>query len=184
MRNIYSNSGHITNAMQQWQILEERDQEQEIIRNKKIIDLSNFINFLTRKNHDVLLGINANEPNILYHNGVSQLLQRTKLIDIIDENNGLCKVPNTYIRGRHRIDYFFCADYISSFIDRCGIASFNEVTSFDHRGVFIDLRLQDFLKKSYASISKASSRTFQSTNTKRVIKYKQYLKKSSIKNLT
>ena len=80
--------------MQQWQILEERDQEQEIIRNKKIIDLSNFINSLTRKKHEVLLGIDENEPSILYNNGVSQLVQRTNLIDIIDENHGLYKIPN------------------------------------------------------------------------------------------
>ena len=46
---------------------------------------------------------------ILYNNEVSQLLQRTKLIDIIDEFHGLYKVPNTYIGGRHRIDFFLVA---------------------------------------------------------------------------
>ena len=55
------NAGPITNAKQQWQILEERDQEQEDIRQKTIIDLSNFINSLTQKHHEVLLGIDANE---------------------------------------------------------------------------------------------------------------------------
>ena len=59
------NAGPITNAKQQWQIIEERDQEQEDIRNKTIIDLSNFINALTQKHHEVLLGIDTNELNIL-----------------------------------------------------------------------------------------------------------------------
>ena len=152
--------------MQQWKILEERDQEQESIRDKTIIHLLNFINSLTRKNHEVLLGTDANEPNILYNNGVSQLLQHTKLIEIINENHELCKVPNTYIRGHHRIDYFFCTYYISSFINRSSITSFNKVTPSDHRGVFIDLHLQDFLKNSYALTSKASYPTLQSTNEK------------------
>ena len=121
------------------------------------------------------MGIDANEPNILYNNGVSQFLQRTKLIDIIDEVHGLYKVPNTYLRGRHRIDFFLATKYISTFIDRSGVTSFNEVTTSDHRGKIIDLRLRDYLKNSYASISNASSRTLQSKNTKNVVKYKQHL---------
>ena len=43
------NADPTTNAMQQWQILEERDQEHEDNRHKIIIDLFSFINSLTRK---------------------------------------------------------------------------------------------------------------------------------------
>ena len=93
---------------------------------KKIIDLSNFITFLTSKHYEVILGIDANEPNILYNNGVSQLLQRIKLIDIIDEVHGLYKVPNTYIRGRNRFDFLISTEYIYTFIVRSGITQFNE----------------------------------------------------------
>ena len=99
-------AGSITNAKQQWKILEERNQEHEDIRNKTIIDHSNFINSLTNKNHEVLLSIDVNAPNILYTKAVSQLLQCTKLIDVIDEFHALYKIPNTYIRGHHRIDFF------------------------------------------------------------------------------
>ena len=102
----------------------------------------------SHKNYEVLLGIDANEPNIIYNNGISQLLQRTKLIDIIDEFHGLYKVSNTYIRGHHRIYFFLATKYISIFIDISGITSFNEVTTSDYRRKFIDLRLRDFLKKS------------------------------------
>ena len=115
--------------------------------------------FAHKKKYEVPLGIDANEPSILHNNGLSQFLQHTKLIDIIDKNYRLYKVSNTHIRGRHRIDYFFCIDQISSFIDRSVIPSFNEITSSDHRGIFLDLRLQDFPKNSYSSISKAFSRT-------------------------
>ena len=71
------NTGPITNAKQQWQIFEERNQEHEDIRNKIIIDISNFINSLTHKHHEVLLGVDVNKSNILYNNGVSQLLHCT-----------------------------------------------------------------------------------------------------------
>ena len=65
---------------------------------------------LKRKKHEVILGINANEPNTLYNNRVSQLLHRTKLIDIIDYKHGPYKEPNTYVRERHRSDYIFCIE--------------------------------------------------------------------------
>ena len=114
----------------------------------KIFDLSNFINSLTRKKHEILLGVDTNEPNVLYNNGVSQLLQRTILIDIINENYGLYKVYNKYLRGRHRIDYFFYTDYTTSFIDISGITSFNEATSSNHQGIFIDLRLKEYSSRT------------------------------------
>ena len=79
------------------------------------------------------MGIDTNESNILYNNGVSQLLQRTNLFDIFDHKQGIYNEPNTHIRGRHRIDYTFCTEYISSFIDRSGYIFFNEVTTSDHR---------------------------------------------------
>lgn len=125
--------------------------------NNKYIKLHQFAH---KKKYEVLLSIDANEHSILHNNGVSKFLQHTKLIDIIDKNYRLYKASNTLIRGRHRIDYFFCIDWISSFIDRSVITSFNEITSSDHRGIFLDLRLQDFPKNSYSSISKDFPRTF------------------------
>ena len=83
-------------------MFKERNQIHEDIRHKTIIDLSNFINSVTQH----FLDIDANKPNKLYNNGVSQLLQRTQLIDTIDEFHWLYKVHNTYIRGRYRIDFF------------------------------------------------------------------------------
>ena len=103
------------------------------IRYQTIIKLSKFIDSIKKENDEVTLGINTNEPNILYNYGVSQILQRTNLIDIFDHKQGTYNEPNTHIRRRHRIDYIFCTEYISSFIDRSGHISFNEVTISDHR---------------------------------------------------
>ena len=49
------------------------------------------------------------------------------------------------MRGRQRIA-FFCSEYIYTFLDKYGITPFNEVTSSDHRGLFLDLKLKTFLK--------------------------------------
>ena len=61
-------------------------------------------------------------------------------------------------------------------MDKSGITPFNEITSFDHRGLFLDLRLKAFLKKSYTTLPDHSSRQLQSSHTNNVINYKQHLK--------
>ena len=103
----------------------------QISNNHKVIKIHRF--YKKKQNDEVILGINTNKPNILYNYGVSQILQRTNLIDIFDHKQGTYNEPNTHIRRRHRIDYIFCTEYISSFIDRSGHISFNEVTTSDHR---------------------------------------------------
>lgn len=85
------------------------------------------------------------------------------LLDIVAHKYDIYKEPNTDKRGHHRIDYIFCTEYIYSIINRCGITFFNEEISSDHRELFIDLRLQDFLN-SYLSITNSYSRKIQSTN--------------------
>ena len=142
-----------------------------------MINLSNFINSLTTKSHEVLLGIDTNAPNILYNNEVQQLLQHTKLIDVIDHNHEIYKVPSTCLKGIYRTVYYFCTECISTFIDRSRITPFNEVTTSDHRRFFLDIRLRNFFKNLYTSISSYSFTTLQPINTQSVIRYKQHLKR-------
>ena len=169
------NAGTTTNIIQQWKRLEEQDLEGTNIRDLMIIDLAKFITTLHNKKQEIIVGIDANETNEKSKNGVDKLLHLTKLIDVISQKHGIRKESNIYIRGRRRIESLLCSEHIYTFIDKSGITSFNELTSFDHRGLFIDLRLQDFLKNSHIALTDHSSRPLQSSNTKNVIKYKRHL---------
>ena len=119
--------------MQQWQRLEEQNLEDTNIRDLMIIDLAKFITKLHDKTHEIIVGIDTNEANEKPKNGLDKLLQLTKLIDVISQQHGIRKEPNTYIRGRKRIDFLLCSEHIYTFIDKRSISPFNELTSSDHR---------------------------------------------------
>jgi len=104
-----------------------------------IIDLLSFINALQKQQHEIIVGINTNELNDQPNNRVAKILHLTNLIDVTSQKHGIRKEPNIYFRGSKRISFLFCSEYLSTFIKKCGIVSFNEVTFFDHRGLFIDL---------------------------------------------
>ena len=159
-------AGASTNIRQQWQRLEEQNLEDTNIRDLMINDLAEFIIILLNKKHEIIVGIDANEANDQPKNGVDKLLQLTKLIDVISQQHGIRKEHNTHIRGRKRIEFLLCSEHIYTFIDKSGITPFNEITSFDHRGFFLDLRLKAFLKKSYIALPDHSSRPLQSSNKK------------------
>ena len=84
------------------------------------------------KKHEIIVGIDANEANDKPKNGVDKI-HLTKLIDVISQQYGVRKEPNTYIRGRKRIKFLLCSEHIYTFIDKCGINPFNEIISSDHR---------------------------------------------------
>ena len=141
-----------------------------------ITDLADFITNLIKKQHEIIVGIDSNEANDQPKNRVDKLFQLTKLIDVISQQHGIRKEPNTHIRGRKRIDFLFYSKHIYTFIDKSGITPFNKITTSDHRGLFLDLRLKSFLKKSYIALPDHSSQPLQSSNTNNVINYKRHLK--------
>ena len=174
-QNSIKHTGPSTNIRQHWQRLEEENLKDTNIRDLMINDLAEFISILLSKKHEIIVGIDANEANNQPKNCVDKLLQLTKLIDVISQQHGIRKGPNTHIRGRKHIEFFLCSEHIYTFIDKSGITPFNEITSSDHRGFFLDLRLKAFLKNAYFALPDHSSRPLQSSNTKNVLSYKRHL---------
>ena len=142
------NVGLKTNTMQQWQRLEEKNLEDKNIRELMIRDLANFINNLQQHKYEVIVEIDSNESNDQPKNRVDTLLHFTKLIDIISQQHGIKKEPNTRLSGSKCIEFVLCSKHISIFIDKCGITLFNEIKFSDHRGLFLDLHLTSFLKNN------------------------------------
>ena len=115
------NAGPTTNIIQQWQRLEKQNLEDANIRDLMSIYLAEFITTLHNKKYEIIVGIDANEANDQTKNWVDKLLHFTKLIDVITQQHGILKEPNTYIRGRKRIEFVLCSEHIYTFIDRCDI---------------------------------------------------------------
>ena len=53
--------------------------------------------------------------------------------------------PYTHKRGSKRIDFVFCTKLINPIHQKCGILPFDTVTVSDHRSIYLDINLFDFL---------------------------------------
>ena len=73
---------------------------------KTTIDLTKFITTLTNKEHDIVLGIDANEVNISSKNMISKLYHSCNLMDNLELKYDTSKAPNTYRRRLGRIGFF------------------------------------------------------------------------------
>ena len=142
-----SNTGVSTAHLQQWDILEERNQESENIRYKMLEDLMLFINEIKSITHEVLLLVDANEDFISSECGLSKFTQSTNMTDPIFNKHGNHLEPNTHKNGVSRIDYAFCTPHLEKFIIRCGITPFDLFTSSDHRGLYLDINMFSIFKR-------------------------------------
>ena len=99
-----------------------------------------FTNELISPNHEVLLLVDANEAFISSECEFFKLTRSTNLTDPIFNKYGSHLEPNTHKSYIFRIDYAFCIHHLENFMIRCGITPFNFFTSFDHRGLYLNLK--------------------------------------------
>ena len=103
-----------------------------------IEDLGIYIVQLIDKQHEVLLFIDANEPNI-YCSGINKLIRRTKMIDLVIVRHGYVHEPKTHQHDFDKIDVALCTRLIISFITKRSITPFDQISPSDHRGIYFDI---------------------------------------------
>ena len=62
------------------------------------------------------------------------------------------------------------------FVTACGITSYDTVSPSDHRGEFLNIRLQQFLANSFQEVTDHTSRKLQTRDSAGVITYKEHLR--------
>jgi hypothetical protein len=67
------------------------------------------------------------------------------LVDSVSYHHGTDGKVATHSRSNNRLDYVLCTHAVAPSIWRCGVLPFNFVTCSDHRGVFIDVDIDEFL---------------------------------------
>ena len=85
--------------------------------------------------------------------GIAKLVSDCNLNDPIAQAHGHINEPETYIRGKDRIDFLCCTLTIAAFVTACGITAYDEIAPSDHRGEFIDIKLQNFLANSFQEVT-------------------------------
>ena len=94
-----------------------------------------------------------------------KLVSDCNLMDPITQEHGYINELETYIRGKDRIDFIFCTLNIAAFVTACGITS-----------QFLDIRLQQFLAKSFQEVADHTSRKLQTRDSAGIVTYKEHLR--------
>ena len=109
-------------------------------------------------------------------------MQKWKLFDPLDHKHGNTCDSKSFLRGSDRTDLLSCSLAILTKVMRCGLTGFNDVTTSNHCGFFLDITRDVLLKGKATTISSPFERQLQSKSPKSVRKYKHYLQKQVIKN--
>ena len=129
-----------------------------------------------------MLAIDGNEPFFNSSRGISRICREYKLFDPLDHKHGDACDSKSFLRGSDRIDFILCSLAILTTVLRCGLIEFNNITSSDHCGFFLDLSRDVLLKGKATTIPSPFEHQLQLKSPKSVRKYKDYLQKQVIKN--
>jgi hypothetical protein len=95
--------------------------------------------------------------------GMNAVVAKFGLVDSTAYHHGIEGEIPTYSRSNSRLDYILCSHGLAPSIWRCGILPFNFVISSDHRGVFIDVNIDNFLGGDPSPLMSAALRGISST---------------------
>ena len=172
-----STAGEKTAYMQQWAVLRQKGHGKPNPRQTHLDDLCQHIQTLRTDGHSIILLMDANEEFHHRQQYLATFTQRAGLTDIIYTRftDSDTPPPRTYKRGQYCIDYALTSWDLIPYIEQCGYTPFDEVSVSDHRGIFVDIRLNDFLQCRPASIQPPSLRTLSTTNPRNIRCYKATL---------
>jgi endonuclease/exonuclease/phosphatase family metal-dependent hydrolase len=88
-----------------------------------------------KEDHQIILGGNFNDEIGLDMNGITRVIAKHNLTDVMPTSLGDAKEPATYARGTRRIDYIFMSADVASLVQSCGTKPFNHRFFSDHRGL-------------------------------------------------
>ena len=85
--------------------------------------------------------IDGNESFEKSKRGIDKLCRECRFYDVIEHRFNNMKIPNIYIAGSKCIDFILVSFNILKPITRCGMSTFGETTSSDHRALLKKTRI-------------------------------------------
>jgi hypothetical protein len=73
--------------------------------------------------------------------GMAQIQRELRLMDIMAYHHGIANHPNSWIRGKDRINFPLGTKHVAKSVTRCGYDQFNFRISSDHRGTYYVVRV-------------------------------------------
>ena len=146
----------------------------ESIASLTITHIEIFISKLTKLNHQVIIWIDANEVFKSNADDIARLFKKCNLINPISTKHGTARESHTYARGSDRIDYFAYTSEIYKFITKWGILSFCTIMTSDHRGLYLDIYIIQYLRNPFIDLVKNNNRLLSSTHPKKWLNIKKF----------
>ena len=161
---------------QQWRHMITNEIPNPDPRQATLDDLSKRISELHQRNHAIILNIDANEHMYQTRNSkLPQWIQTNQLIDIHATLHGFTDEPETYKRGSHRIDFTLISHNLLEYITAAGILPYNTLGKGDHRALYTDVHMEQYLDDTMENINKRVPRTLTTKNPKAVKLYREKL---------
>ena len=139
-------------------------------RKQVVLDIVKALQEDIRLHRHIIICGDINE-NITTMKGFNKAMIDLGLQNIITKEVGLSTPFRTHNRGQGIIDGVWTSPTLLPNIVRCGIAPFNHIFSSDHRGIFLDLNMHQFLDSSSVPLLSHAYRRLKYTVPKRVESY-------------
>ena len=94
------------------------------------------------------------------------------MIDLVIVRHGYVHEPKTHQRDFDKIDVALCIRLIISFITKRSITPFDQISQFDHRGIYLDIQVKALLQDNIVS-STLTSRILSTKSPNNVSTYKK-----------
>jgi exonuclease III len=159
-------SGPMTAWMQQWTILRESGMAAPDPVKSFYQDLEQELQSWAQKEYEILLMLDANEHIGEKPGGISQIIAKFKLTDLVLQRHPEKEIPNTYARGSRRIDYIFGTPKVAQNCAQVGILPYGTGFSSDHRGIFIRVDMEKILSTSVSASESIYARKLQNATPK------------------
>ena len=160
-------------AWEQQRLLLEKSKIFTNPRQQVIVEFLEVLKQDLHKGFSLLVLSDLNE-GIADNEGTNQKFYDLGLINILEEKYK--HLPKTHKEGSKAIDHIWGTSDVVSNVEACGYAPFNAISFSDHRGVFVDINLQNLLPEHEIKLPQVQCRTLKSTNPRRVKDYNKLLK--------
>ena len=177
VKNSIGKAGPSTAYAQQWHLLRIRGIAEPDPNKQFLADLGKRIDNLKEAGSEIILMLDANDSLQSASSKFTRWVREKELVDLHLLRHGNDEEPPTYARGSKRIDYILATSKIAEYMSKAGILPLHDFCTSDHRALFVDIELQEYLKGDPNPFAPQSSRAIQSNDPRAVRRYREQLQK-------
>ena len=137
----------LTVIKQQWLLFQQKNRTKIYPHDASITDLIIVIKRKQKDHHEIIVTVDGNESFVSSKGGMTRLCKVCKLYDLLNHCHNLPTNSSTYIRETKQIDYILVSINILKETTQCGMTTFSEITTTDHRSLYLDVSYNKVLKQ-------------------------------------